>query len=91
MMEGPVENPNLQNQRKYRSQMDIKQEQQELERNSGNFESRKPEEKKEDNEDIDFLMQENLNHVYNYIALRNGEIVCFICQKLIDHEHIKVF
>jgi hypothetical protein len=41
--------------------------------------------------EVDVIMESSLHHLYNYIALRNGGIMCFLCEKLIDHDHIKIF
>ena len=37
------------------------------------------------------IMQKNLLHLFNYICQFNGEIMWFICEKLIEHDQIKVF
>ena len=37
------------------------------------------------------LMQKELLHIYNYICQYNGEIMWFLCEKLIQHDQIKVF
>lgn len=47
--------------------------------------------KEETPTDVDVIMESSLLHLYNYIALRNGGIMCFLWEKLIDHDNIKIF
>lgn len=42
-------------------------------------------------DEVNIIMNNDLLHLYNYVAKYNGQIYCFICETLIDHDQIKIF